>query len=229
MLGALADLLYPPSCWACGTSIASQADALCSACAITSLGDACRRCGEPQGPGAGRREDCDTCRGRSLAFGRVAALGRYEGGLKRAVQRAKFEGELGAWAWMGTALAREVAALPWSAEVAAVVPVPSSWRARLTRGVNPAALLGKAVADHLGKPMRPWLGRRHARPQVGLGRAERLANAEGAFLASPRARPSGLRLLLVDDVMTTGATADACARALKAAGALAVDVAVAAR
>ena len=176
-------------------------------------------------------EDCDTCRGRPLAFGRVAVLGRYEGGLRRAVQRAKFEGELGAWVWMGKSLAEVVAAQPWivAGGVDAVVPVPTSWRARLTRGINPAALLGKAVASRLGKPIRPWLTRSHARPQVGLGRAARLANAEGAFRTVPRAKASGLRLLLVDDVMTTGATADVCARALKMAGALTVDVAVAAR
>ncbi len=229
VLSALTDLLYPPSCWACGSSLERQAQALCGACALVPLGEACRRCGEPQGPGASTMEDCDTCRGRPLAFSRVAALGRYEGGLRRAVQRAKFEGELGAWAWMGKALADHVAALPWAGEVDAVVPVPSTWRARLARGANPAALLAGAVSRRLERPRRPWLLRRPTPPQVGLGRRERLANVEGAFRISPEATPSGLRLLLVDDVMTTGATVDVCARALKAAGALRVDVAVAAR
>jgi len=209
VLGALTDLLYPPSCWACGASLRRQADALCANCALQPAEDACRD--------------------RPLAFDQVVALGRYEGGLRRTIQRAKFEGELGAWTWMGAALAERVAAQPWTAGLDAVVPVPATWRSRLKRGANPAGLLGKSVASRLGRPMRTWLARSHARPQVGLGRAERLANAEGAFLTHPSARPSGLRLLLVDDVMTTGATADVCARALKAAGALSVEVAVLAR
>ncbi len=226
---ALLDLLYPPACWACGGPIPEQAQGLCAGCPLIPLGDCCRRCGEPQGPHAGP-DGCDTCRGRSLFFRHVAALGRYEGALQALVRRAKFGGEPAAWGWLGARLAGEVSAAPWAAGADAVVPVPSSRRTLWRRGYNPARLLARPVARRLDRPLKAWLARRGpAIPQVGLHRAERLANVEGAFALSPRASPTGLRLLLVDDVMTTGATLAACAGLLVRAGARSVDVAVAGR
>lgn len=229
LVAPLVDLLYPPACWACGRPIPDQAQGLCAACPLIPLGDCCRRCGEPQGPHA-CPEGCDTCRGRSLFFRHVAALGRYEGALQALVRRAKFGGEPAAWGWLGARLAGEVSAAPWAAGADAVVAVPSSRRARWRRGYNPAGLLARPVARRLARPLTSWLVRQGpAVPQVGLGRKERLANVDGAFALARCARPEGLRLLLVDDVMTTGATLADCAGLLVRAGARSVDVAVAGR
>ena len=226
LLEPLADLLYPPACWACGAPIPRQDQGLCPECPWIPLGEACARCAEPRGPHAAGA-DCPACRGRLLAFRHVAAAGRYEKGLKQALLRAKFGGQEAAWAWLGLKLAETVAAETWAEGIRAVVPVPSSRRARWERGFNPAELLARPVASRLGVPLRRWLARSgSARPQVGLGRAERLANVAGAFAA--RGKPGG-PVLLVDDVMTTGATMDACAAALKAAGAASVDVAALSR
>ena len=226
LIEPLADLLYPPACWACGAPLDRQGDGLCPECPWIPLGEACARCGEPQGPHAAG-PDCTACRGRALSFRHVAAAGRYEAGLKEAVRRAKFSGQDAAWGWMGLRLAGTVAAQPWSQGIRAVVAVPSSWRTRWSRGFNPAELLARPVARRLGVPLRPWLKKTgKSPPQVGLKRAERLANVANAFAA--RGRPEG-PVLLVDDVMTTGATVDACARALRSAGAASVDVAVLAR
>jgi ComF family protein len=98
------------------------------------------------------------------------------------------------------------------------------------RGYNQAALLARQLRRHgLRAPLRRVLVRvRDTRPQVGLSRAARLANVRGAFRVRRPDDVRGRRVLLVDDVMTTGATAGACARALKAAGAKGVTVAVAA-
>jgi ComF family protein len=99
------------------------------------------------------------------------------------------------------------------------VPVPLSRRRRIERGYDQAALLARGLSRAAGLPLLAGALRRlrDAPPQVGLTRSERCANAAGAFAAGPAVR--GRAVALVDDVITTGATADACARALREAGA----------
>ena len=111
--------------------------------------------------------------------------------------------------------------------------MPLHWRRLVSRRYNQAALLAQRLAAGARLPCIPdLLRRRHATPALGdRGAAERAALLEGAFAVRPRdaARIVGRRVLLVDDVMTSGATAEACARALLEAGAAAVDVLAAAR
>ena len=229
LVTTLIDLLYPPACWACRAPLERQADGFCGACALVPLGNACPRCAEPQGPYVSP-SDCENCRGRRLHFRHVLALGRYEGGLQTAIRRAKFGGEAAIWRWMGQALAEAAAQTPWTGGIDAVTPVPSTRRARFARGFNPAMLLARPVAGRLGRPLLHALRRQdRGVPQVGLGRSARLANVEGAFRAGQPDLFSGRRILLIDDVMTTGATVSACARAFMEAGAASVDVAVVGR
>jgi ComF family protein len=111
---------------------------------------------------------------------------------------------------------------------AAIVPIPSTARRNRDRGYDPGALLAEEVARQLGRPLRALLSRvREAPPQSALPAAERRRNVHGVFTSSPSAR--GAHLLLVDDVMTTGATAFEAARTLRAAGATRVDLLVLAR
>jgi ComF family protein len=142
------------------------------------------------------------------------AAGEYDGAIRQLVHALKYDGR--------RSLARPIAAIMRARGeavlegAAAVVPVPLHWRRRLTRGFNQAADL----ARHLGPPSVAALRRIRATPtQTGLHRADRRRNVRGAFACTRAA--AGLRgraVVLVDDVSTTGATLEACARALKAAG-----------
>jgi ComF family protein len=113
--------------------------------------------------------------------------------------------------------------------VTAVVPVPLARARERARGYNQAALLAERIADGLRVPLRPrWLARVRDTPaQSDLTAAERRANVRRAFAASPAVR--GAHVVVVDDVLTTGATVSECARALRAAGAAAVGVLTVAR
>jgi ComF family protein len=147
--------------------------------------------------------------------------------VRDAIHAFKFRGK--------RALARPLAALigeQWPAaarDVAALVPVPLGRPRERERGFNQAALLAERLARSLGVDVRPrWLARmRDTRPQSDLGAAERRANVRGAFAA--RADVAGRHVVVVDDVLTTGATVAECARALRAAGAARVGVVAVAR
>jgi ComF family protein len=111
-----------------------------------------------------------------------------------------------------------------------VVPMPLHWRRKWQRGFNQSELLAKAMARHYHIPLaRPVSRRRATRPQAGLTHAKRRQNVSGAFHVRRRGSVAGLRILLVDDVMTTGATGSACAAALKGAGAKSVTLLTLAR
>jgi ComF family protein len=121
-------------------------------------------------------------------------------------------------------------ALPRGRQFDAVVPVPLHWRRRWTRGFNQSELLAQAIARRCGAPVVNALTRRRATSaQAGLTHAARRQNVAHAFQARPSRRIEGKRVLLIDDVMTTGATAAACARALRRAGAQSVTLLALAR
>jgi ComF family protein len=188
---AILDLLFPPRCGGCD----SGGHWFC---------DRCRRALRPErAPRPHRVRE-------------VIALGRFEGALRRAVHRLKYEGEAVLAGPLGVELGAVVArglALGW--RVDALVPVPLSSARRRERGFDQAALLAGHASRACGVPVRRCVRRlRATESQVGLGRAERLENMRGAFAAAF----SPARVTLVDDVATTGATLAACAEALRRVG-----------
>jgi ComF family protein len=165
------------------------------------------------------------------AYARARAAVRYDDVARDLVHRLKYGDRLDLATTMGRWMAR--AGRELTAEADALLPVPLHWRRLWGRRFNQAAALAKVVAASGGPPVLTGaLKRMRATPQqVGLTRSERAVNVQGAFAVTPdgKATVHGKRLILVDDVLTSGATVDACARALLRAGAGNVDVLVFAR
>jgi ComF family protein len=170
---------------------------------------------------------CALCRLGLQGFDAVYSFGSYEGTLRKLVHLYKYGGVRPLAARFGDCLGR---VLPREERFDMIVPMPLHWRKRWNRGFNQAELLAGEIARRWNAPVRNAVRRvRATAPQAGLTNAQRRANVQGVFRANPRVRLDGLRVLLVDDVITTGATASACARALKRAGAARVSLAAVAR
>lgn len=219
LLEALSELCFPTRCAGCEL----PGHLLCPDCrdALPAIDPthACPRCAAPHG-----HLVCTECWDRTFAFEAAIALGELAVPLSRAIVLHKDAGERRLSAVLGSLLA-EKTALAWPAWPDAVAFVPATSAALRRRGFDHAEAIAGACAGALGVPLLPVLFRERALDQRRLGRAERLERARGSFSAGE----SGGRVLIVDDVLTTGATLDAAATALLDAGAEAVRVAVLAR
>ncbi len=224
----LLHFLFPSCCASCGAARRGVGGGgLCRACwqALPFLDgdDACQACALPSAAPL-----CRVCRGGASPVSRAAAVVRYEGVARRLVHALKFRGHDILAAPAGALMAATARTRGLDRGPGAIVPIPSTTRRNRARGFDPGALLSEEVARRLGKPLEALLSRvREAPPQSTLPAAERRRNVHGVFTSSPSAR--GAHLLLVDDVMTTGATAFEAARTLRAAGATRVDLLVLAR
>lgn len=181
------------------------------------------RCAGCDAPGSWLCLGCrDALEPKSVAAGSLAirAAGAYEGPLRRAIQRCKYRDERALTDELGDLVTRLVVGdLALGARIDAIVPVPLHPARVRMRGYDQAALLAAAVARRAGLPFAFALHRiRHTRPQVELDRGERARNVDGAFVAEAGSL-RGLRVAVVDDVTTTGATLVQAARAARAAGA----------
>jgi ComF family protein len=233
----IAQLLYPNACLICDAPEADGAEfrhGVCSGCwhAVTTdpLG-ACPWCAATVGPYSDVADGCPACRGESVGFERAFRLGPYDGRLREAVLRIKSAAGEPLAEMLGRVLADVLGPRLRETGIEVVVPVPLHWRRRWARGYNQAGAVARELAVAVGVPSQPgWLRRvRPVAQQLQPSAAARRENVRGAFRAAAGARPGGKRVLLVDDVMTTGATAGEAARVLRAAGAAAVVVVVLAR
>ncbi len=226
--GRLLALVYPPTCIACGGATADP-HGLCPSCwsAMPFIERPyCARLGTPLPYGTGDNLLSPAAIADPPVFRRARAVARYDGAARDLVHRLKYGDRAELSRAMAAMMSRAGAELVAEADL--VVPVPlHRWRL-WGRRFNQAMLLAQAVAAPAGLPCEPLLLRRVKRtlPQVGLSRAQRAQNLQGAFRCPPSAHGvlEGRSVLLVDDVLTTGATANAASRALLRAGARSVDV-----
>jgi ComF family protein len=230
---AALDLIFPAFCPSCRSPLgAGRRDPLCGPCftgIVRIVPPLCARCGLPL-PSQPTADSgiCLRCLAAPPAYDYARAVGIYAGTLRAALHALKFQGK--------RAVARPLAELmleqrmaTFGSDVDALVPVPLARHRLAERGYNQAELIAERLAAALSVPLRRrgLLRVRETSPQSDLTAAQRRANVDGAFVATSSFADQ--HIVMIDDILTTGATASACARALRAAGARRIGVATVAR
>ena len=232
---ALVSVFFPAGCRLCERVLVHASTVpICEEClgSFAALGGAvCETCGQPLAAWSlgGVRDErateslvCPECQTREYGFDWARSYALYKAGLVRAIVLLKFERVEPLGRWFAGRLAELARKEGLAADI--VVPVPLHRQRERERGYNQADLIAKPLAGKLGLPYRAvLLVRTKPRPDKHvLSLEERWDSVRGAFATRPGTKVDNLRVLLVDDVMTTGATLDACARALRGAGAKSV-------
>lgn len=233
------EFVYPPACVACGGELSGCEEGLfsrqrfCDTCygrLRCRIERACLSCGAPVGPHL-QGWKCRHCRKDDFAFERVLALGVYESALKSACQRAKEPHGGPLTAGLSELLYEGQEAALGEADIDLIVPVPHHWWERLTQRHLSPVTIASVLSRRLSIPQGTHIlaKRRRTPTQSSLPPASRRRNLRDAFCVTDGRRLEGLSVLLTDDILTTGTTADRVARVLRQAGARRVLVAVLAR
>jgi competence protein ComFC len=240
-LDSLASVFFPAPCRICAaTLLTASRIPICAECFASFqpiVRPVCACCGRPFLVPAGTVEIpdqlelgkpqqnlCRLCRDRFYAFDITRSFGAYNEALKKAILLLKFEELTCLGDWFASRLAEVVSREPNQFSADVVVPVPLHPDRRRERGYNQAEIIARPLARKLHLKQGAYLltRTRPRPPRLVLSRKEHWDSVRGAYATREGLRVDKLRILLVDDVMTTGATLDSCARALKKAGAAAV-------
>jgi ComF family protein len=233
IFGAAASLFYPPTCAVCAASIEGF-DYLCADCqqrAPRIVAPFCAKCSEPFSGAITQTFSCANCEHRKLHFDCAVAAYRSRGLVRNVLHQFKYGRQrhlrhpIAQWL-------RESLGDPRlrGRYFDVIVPVPLHPARERERGFNQAELIAELLAESAAVPIRPVLERiRYTTTQTAYDRAERMENLHGAFRLRKNRDVRGLHVLLIDDVLTTGSTLSECARVLRAAGAVSVHAATAAR
>jgi ComF family protein len=226
-------LVYPPHCAACGAATAAEVH-LCESCAGKAeriVAPFCRGCSEPYSGAITGDFLCAECRERDFQFTCSVSPYRAVGVVREFILRFKYERHFylrhPLADWLAAGLEDERLRDP---QPELLVPVPLHSARKRQREFNQAHELAKLLSERAGLPVLEALERtRYTTTQTYLDREKRLANLRGAFQLHPRATVSGRHILLIDDVFTTGSTAEECARVLRQNGAASIRVLTVAR
>src|SRR2546430_4425171 len=229
----IASLLYPPACTICSAPVDSG-EYLCAECeskVSRIVPPFCATCSEPFDGAITTTFSCANCAHRRLYFDAAVSAYRARGIVRHVILNFKYGRQIHlrhlVARWLVRAFDDERLR---ERQFDAIVPVPLHPARQRQRGFNQAELLADWLSDHLSLPLRPALQRIHyTTTQTAFDRTERMQNLRGAFRLRKKADVRNLRVLLIDDVLTTGSTLSECARILKEAGAHSVYAATAAR
>jgi len=229
----MASLLYPPVCTICSTNVAAG-EYLCEECEtkITRIVPPfCAKCSEPFAGAITAAFTCANCAHRTLHFDTAVAAYRSRGIVRRVILDFKYGRQMHlrhlVARWLLAALDDDRLR---GRRFDVIIPVPLHPARERERGFNQAALLVKLLSKRMSIETKPLLERiRYTTTQTAFDRAERMENLHGAFRLRKNAGVRDLRVLLIDDVLTTGSTLSECARILRKAGAISVHAATAAR
>ena len=233
------NLIFPAPCPICGklSRATERGEVICRDCygEIRGInGPCCPSCGRPFPSGVALLHSpdhlCGTCRRRRPYFDKAFTAGAYEGALREAIHLFKYQRHWRLGVWLADRMAA-LAQQELSGEtIDVVVPVPMHWWKHRLRGIWPSQILSARIAHQLKRrhAAQALFRRRWTSPQTDLTAAQRFRNVVEAFAARPR-DVTDAGVLLVDDVLTSGATAHACAQALRMAGARTVSVVASAR
>ncbi len=224
---SMLDLLLPPQCLICREPC-SHHGMLCGECFghMQFLGDPqCIQCGQPFTLMVEKDTRCGECLASPPPYRFARAVCAYDSQSRRLVTALKYHDQT----WLAPALGRWMQrAVVQPDSINMIVPVPLHHRRLWWRTYNQSMLLATSLARYMPAPVMPQLlvRTRRTTPQTGLSKRQRQLNVRGAFAVNPRyeEQVQGKRVLLIDDVITTGATIHACCKALDKAGAASVDV-----
>jgi len=230
---AAVSLLYPATCTICGKNL-RPGDYLCNECEekiVRITAPFCQTCSEPFEGSITSAFTCANCAHRKIYFDAAVAAYRGRGIVREIIHEFKYGRQIHlrhlVSRWLQAALNDERLR---DCHFNIIVPVPLHPARQRERGFNQASLLAELLSAHTSIPSKPMLERvRYTTTQTALDRSERMENLHNAFRLRKNADVRGLRVLLIDDVLTTGSTLSECARVLKRAGALSVHAATAAR
>lgn len=229
-LAACVDLLLPPACLLCGQLLPTGLDAqsFCHDCltAMPPLSPAhCRCCAQPF-PSATSNHLCSTCLKRPPSFSTVHAAGIYQGSIKDAVHQLKYRDQLTLAEPLGRILTKVITTAGLCFTPDCIVPVPLHPHRLRQRGYNQALEVARPISRELSVPLDTTLLQRSRKTQQqqGLSATERRSNLRNAFVLTSKA--AARKILLIDDVMTTGETVRECCRTLVAGGVEDVQVAI---
>jgi ComF family protein len=230
---SLLGLLFPNVCQVCHSHSASREEGyVCTRCwsgpgGVTFITEPyCETCGLPFEGDITHAFTCANCQDQAFAFRSARAAVRMSNTVQEVIHKYKYNYGLWFEPFLADLLLRAARPHITPAQYDLLVPIPLHWRKKYQRQYNQAERLARAVSRHTRVPVAPKALKR-TRPtptQTRLTRKERTENVKGAFKANPKICVKGLRIVILDDVLTTGATASECAKVLIANGAAQVDV-----